>query len=306
MADEPRWLEVSLVVDGEMAEAVSDVLGRFVTNGVVVESDVKFLDAEDEGTPTGPVRVFGYLPVNAQLEETRHRLEEALWHVSQIQALPPASYKTIVDEDWMAAWKQHYHPIPIGKKLLILPAWLTSEYPDRIAVKIDPSMAFGTGTHPTTQLCLETVEAYTQPGIDLIDVGCGSGILSIAALKLAAGHALAVDIDPQAVRSTRENAAANEVIDRLETGQGSVDEILAGQFSLRQAPLALANILAPIIIRLFNAGLARLVAPGGTLILSGILDKQADDVLAAAKAQGLVEIERRQMADWVAMVMRQA
>jgi ribosomal protein L11 methyltransferase len=304
MADDPRWLEVSLVVDGEMAEAVSDVLGRFVYNGVVVESNVKFLDDEDEGTPTGPVRVFGYLPVNEQLEETRHRLEEALWHVSQIQALPPASYKTIIDEDWMAAWKQHYHPIPIGKKLLILPAWLTSEYPDRIAVKIDPSMAFGTGTHPTTQLCLETVETYTQQGMDVIDVGCGSGILSIAALKMGAGHALAVDIDPQAVRSTRENATANDTLVNLETGQGSVDEILAGKFSLHQAPLVLANILAPIIIRLFAAGLAKLVAPGGTLILSGILDKQADDVLAAAQAQGLVEIERRQIADWVAMVMK--
>jgi ribosomal protein L11 methyltransferase len=304
MADDPRWLEVSLVVDGEMAEAVSDVLGRFVSNGVVVESNVKFLDDEDEGTPTGPVRVFGYLPVNEQLEETRHRLEEALWHVSQIQALPPASYKTIIDEDWMAAWKQHYHPIPIGKKLLILPAWLTSEYPDRIAVKIDPSMAFGTGTHPTTQLCLETVETYTQQGMDVIDVGCGSGILSIAALKMGAGHALAVDIDPQAVRSTRENATANDTLVNLETGQGSVDEILAGKFSLHQAPLVLANILAPIIIRLFAAGLAKLVAPGGTLILSGILDKQADDVLAAAQAQGLVEIERRQIADWVAMVMK--
>lgn len=306
MADDPRWIEVSLVVDGEMAEAVSDVLGRFVSNGVVVESNVKFLDAEDEGTPTGPVRVFGYLPVNEQLEEARHRLEEALWHVSQIQALPPASYKTIIDEDWMAAWKQHYHPIPIGSKLLVLPAWLPNEYPDRIAVKIDPSMAFGTGTHPTTQLCLETVETYTQPGTIVIDVGCGSGILSIAALKLGAAHALAVDIDPQAIRSTRENAVANDILARLETGQGSVDEILNGKFTLCQAPLVLANILAPIIIRLFASGLAKLVAPGGILILSGILDKQAEDVLAAAQAHGLMEIERRQITDWVAMVMRSA
>lgn len=306
MADDPRWLEVSLVVDGEMAEAVSDVLGRFVSNGVVVESNVKFLDAEDEGTPTGPVRVFGYLPVNEQLEEARHRLEEALWHVSQIQALPPASYKTIIDEDWMAAWKQHYHPIPIGSKLLVLPAWLPNEYPDRIAVKIDPSMAFGTGTHPTTQLCLEAVETYTQPGTNVIDVGCGSGILSIAALKLGAAHALAVDIDPQAIRSTRENAVANDILARLETGQGSVDEILNGKFTLSQAPLVLANILAPIIIRLFTSGLAKLVAPGGILILSGILDKQAEDVLAAAQAHDLMEIERRQITDWVAMVMRSA
>ena len=304
MAEDARWLEVSLVVDGEMAEAVADILGRFVSNGVVVESDVKFYNDEDEGTPTGPVRVFGYLPVDERLEENRQRLEESLWHLGQIQPLPPASYKTIVDEDWMAAWKVHYHPIPIGKKLLVLPAWLENTYPGRIAVKIDPSMAFGTGTHPTTQLCLEALESYTHPGDPVIDVGCGSGILSIAALKLGAGHTLAVDIDSQAVRSTRENAAANETLTHLETGLGSVNEILRGDFSLRQAPLVLANILAPIIIRLFDAGLARLVTPGGTLILSGILEQQAGDVLAAAQAQGFFELERRQIADWVVMVMR--
>ncbi len=304
MTDEARWLEVSLVVDGEMAEAVSDVLGRFVTNGVVVESNVRFYDAEDEGTPTGPVRVTGYLPVNDALEDNRGRLEEALWHLGQIQPLPPASYKTIADEDWMVAWKQHYHPIPIGKKLLVLPAWLTNDYPDRIAVKIDPSMAFGTGTHPTTQLCLELVEVYSHPGETVIDVGCGSGILSIAALKLGASHALAVDIDLQAVRSTRENATVNDTLAPLEIGQGSVDEILAGKFSLSHSPLVLANILAPVIIRLFDAGLARLIAPGGVIILSGILDTQAEDVIAAAQAKGLQEIDRRQIADWVALVLR--
>ena len=304
MAEDARWLEVSLVVDGEMAEAVADILGRFVSNGVVVESDVKFYNDEDEGTPTGPVRVFGYLPVDEHLEENRQRLEESLWHLGQIQPLPPASYKTIVDEDWMAAWKVHYHPIPIGKRLLVLPAWLENTYPGRIAVKIDPSMAFGTGTHPTTQLCLEALESYTHPGDLVIDVGCGSGILSIAALKLGAGHALAVDIDSQAVRSTRENAAANDTLTHLESGLGSVNEILRGDFSQRQAPLVLANILAPIIIRLLDAGLARLVTPGGTLILSGILEQQAGDVLAAAQTQGLVELERRQIADWVVMVMR--
>ena len=304
MADDARWLEVSLTVDGEMAEAVSDILGRFVSNGVVVESDVKYYNDEDEGTPTGPVRVFGYLPVDERLEENRQHLEESLWHLSQIQPLPPASYTTIADEDWMAAWKVHYHPIPIGKKLLVLPAWLENTYPERIAVKIDPSMAFGTGTHPTTQLCLEALESYAHPGDRVIDVGCGSGILSIAALKLGAAHALAVDIDSQAVRSTRENAAANDTAADLETGQGSVGEVLAGQFTLRQAQLVLANILAPIIIRLFDAGLARLVAPNGTLILSGILEPQAGDVLAAAQRQGLAEIERRQINDWVVMVMQ--
>lgn len=301
--DDARWLQVTLVVDGEMAEAVADVLGRFATNGVVVESGVTFNDAEDEGTPTGPLSVYGYLAVDEKIEETRRRLEEALWHLGQIQPLPPATFQYVADENWMAAWKKYYHPIPVGKRLLVLPAWLESQYPERLAVRIDPSMAFGTGTHPTTQLCLELLETYTPVGQPVIDVGCGSGILSIAAIKLGASHVLAVDIDTQAVRSTRENAEANQVLEQIETGQGSVDEVRGGKYSLVKARLVLANILAPVIIRLFQAGLADLVAPGGNIILSGILDHQADGVVQAAVASGMNELERRQILDWVAIAL---
>lgn len=300
---EPRWLEVSMTVDGELAEAISEVLDRFVSNGVVIESGVKYNDAEDEGTPYGPVRIYGYLAIDEGIEERRQRLLEALYFLGRIQPLPEPAFRTIEDEDWMAAWKKHYRPIQIGKRLLILPAWIEREDPGRVAVKIDPSMAFGTGTHPTTQLCLEMVEEYTRPGLDVIDVGCGSGILSVAALKLGAGHALGVDIDNAAVISSRENAAANGVLDQLEVGIGSVSELLTGQYSLRQAPLVLANILAPVIIRLFEAGLADLVAPGGILILSGILDSQAAEVLTAAEARGLNHLHTRQQGDWVAIAL---
>lgn len=300
---EPRWLEVSMTVDGELAEAISEVLDRFVSNGVVIESGVKYNDAEDEGTPYGPVRIYGYLAIDEGIEERRQRLLEALYFLGRIQPLPEPAFRTIEDEDWMAAWKKHYRPIQIGKRLLILPAWIEREDPGRVAVKIDPSMAFGTGTHPTTQLCLEMVEEYIRPGLDVIDVGCGSGILSVAALKLGAGHALGVDIDNAAVISSRENAAANGVLDQLEVGIGSVSELLTGQYSLRQAPLVLANILAPVIIRLFEAGLADLVAPGGILILSGILDSQAAEVLAAAEARGLNHLHTRQQGDWVAIAL---
>jgi ribosomal protein L11 methyltransferase len=292
-----------MTVDGELAEAISEVLDRFVSNGVVIESGVKYNDAEDEGTPFGPVRIYGYLAVDEGIEERRQRLLEALYFLGRIQSLPEPTFRTIEDEDWMAAWKKHYRPILIGKKLLILPAWIEREDPGRVAVKIDPSMAFGTGTHPTTQLCLEMVEDYTRPGINVMDVGCGSGILSVAALKLGAGHALGVDIDNAAVISSKENAEANGVLERLEVGIGSVTELLEGKFSLRQAPLVLANILAPVIIRLFDAGLADLVEPDGILVLSGILDTQAPDVLAAAKARGLKHLHTRQQGDWVAIAL---
>lgn len=303
MAD-ARWLEVSLTVDGEMAEAVSEVLNRYVSQGVVVEQAVRYNDAEDVGTPYGPVRVFGYLPIDAQIEETRQHLEEALYFLGRIQPLPKPEFKAIADENWMESWKEHYHPIPIGQKLLILPAWVKEYDPARIPVRIDPSMAFGTGTHPTTQLCMEMVEKYTLPGKPVIDVGCGSGILSIAAIKMGASRAVGVDIDAASVKATYENGAANGVEDHLECGVGSVRELRQGHFSIRRAPVVLANILAPVIIRLFDAGLAELVEPGGTLVLSGILAEQASGVEAKGQEMGLEFIERVQQKDWVAIVMK--
>ncbi len=300
---EARWIEVSLTVNGELAEAIAEVLDRFASNGVVVESGVTYTDEEDEGTPIGPVKVYAFLPVDEYLEEKRQRLEESLWHLGQIQAIPQPAYRTIEDEDWMVAWKKHYRPIPIGQRLIILPAWIEEHDPARVAVKIDPSMAFGTGTHPSTQLCLEMIEKHLLPGQTVIDVGCGSGILSIAALKLGASRALGVDIDSASVRSTRENATANQVLDSIEVGLGSVTEVIAGQFSIRQAPFVLANILAPVIIRLFDAGLADLVTPGGKLVLAGILADQAQSVRDFAEAHGLHYQETRTQADWVSLLL---
>ncbi len=303
MAD-PRWLEVSLTGNGEIVEAVSEVLGRFVTGGVVTESGVEYNDAEDEGTPVGPVRIYGFIAVDENLENTRRNLEESLWHLGQIQPLPSLEFRYINDENWMAAWKEHYKPIPIGKKLLVLPAWLPNTYSDRIAVRIDPSMAFGTGTHPTTRLCMQAIEAHLQPGETVIDVGCGSGILSITAALLGSGEILAVDIDNASVISTKENAQANGVLEKIETGLGSVKEVKSGLYSRKKAPLVVANILAPVIIRLFEAGLADLLTPGGTMILSGILAEQAGSVEAAAVSHGLQPVERLQIDDWVAQIFK--
>ena len=306
-----NWLEVSLLVDGELAEAVADVLARFAPNGVVTESTgVKYVDEENIGVTVGPISVRAYLEVNDQLEETRQKLEEALFYLGMIQPLPAPTYKNIADQNWMEAWKEHYKPIPIGKRLMIVPAWMDSPEPSRIPIKIDPGMAFGTGTHPTTQLCLELIEKAILENRNsnneyrVIDVGCGSGILSIAALKLGATSALGVDIDIESVRNSRENADKNDIGAEFIIGQGSVAEVKAGQFAFASAPLVVANILAPVIVRLFDAGLSDLAETGGAVILSGILSEQAQKVIEAAQAKGLVLTERRQMGDWVALGCR--
>src|SRR5689334_22349043 len=300
-----NWLEVSLTVDGELAESVADVLARFAPNGVMTEQGVKFIDEEDEGTATGPITVRAYLEVNDQLEETRQKLEESLFYLGMIKPLPAPVYKQIADQNWMEAWKQHYKPILIGQRLLILPAWLESPEPKRIPIKIDPGMAFGTGTHPTTQLCLELMElSFVGSPLHVIDVGCGSGILSIAALKLGAEKVLGVDIDIESVKNSRENADTNGVGEELILGQGSVTEVLAGEFPFKSAPLVVANILGPILIRLFDAGLADLIEPKGEIILSGILDHQAESVIAAGEARGLTRGEQRQIGDWVALSLK--
>jgi ribosomal protein L11 methyltransferase len=305
-----NWLEVSLTVNGELAEAVADVLARFAYSGVRMEQGVRYTDDEDAGTPTGPITVRAYLEMNDQIEETRQKLEESLYYLGRIQPLPAASYKQIADQNWMEAWKQHYKPILIGQRLVILPAWMDSPDPNRIAIKIDPGMAFGTGTHPTTQLCLELMETlFTQSSIETrnsqiaIDVGCGSGILSIAAVKLGAVSALGVDIDAGSIVNARENANTNRVGDELILEVGSVQEILDGRFAFRKGSLVLANILAPVIVRLFDAGLAELITENGSIILSGILQEQAQNVIEAAQAKGLRLNERKQMGDWVAMMM---
>jgi ribosomal protein L11 methyltransferase len=303
------WLEVSLILDGELAEAVSEVMARFAPDGVVIESTAVTSNPDDsEGHAVGPLRVCAYLLADDNVEETRKKLAEALWYLGRISPIPSPQYRLVKQTDWSEAWKQHYHPIAIGKSLMIIPAWLESPDPGRIAVRIDPGMAFGTGTHPTTQLCLELVEEAIQrasgPLEAVIDVGCGSGILSTAAIKLGVGRALGVDVDPEAITASRENAALNGVAAQLEVGLGSLAEIRSGAFSMQRAPLVLANILATVVIRLLDEGLGDLVTPGGSLVLSGILEEQSPEVEAALVKHGLLLVDKRQSGDWVALLAR--
>jgi ribosomal protein L11 methyltransferase len=309
MADK-FWLELSLIVNGELAEAVADVLRRYLPDGVVIESTAVVAGPADEnGQADGPLKVCGYIPADENLEETRQKIEQGLWYLGCISPLPEPIFKMIQEVNWMEAWKEHYHPIPIGRSLLILPAWIAPPNDSRIPIRIDLGMAFGTGTHPTTQLCLALAEDFftllnSVKGVRVIDIGCGSGILSIAGLKMGAEHALGVDIDPEAIRASGENAALNDVGSQLELGIGSVSEVQAGKFSIQTAQLVFANILAPVLVQLLDQGLGELVKDDGWLILSGILAEQSQVVLRALNEHAFTLVEIRQMGDWVALAAR--
>ncbi len=302
---EAQWLEVSLWVEnGELAEAVAEILSRYVQNGVVTEREAIHAEGYDTGVAVGSYHVFGYLPMDDQLEQVRQQLSEALWHLNLIQPIPDPAFRTIHDQNWMEAWKEHFHPIPVGERLMIVPAWIENPDPSRLPIAIDPNMAFGTGTHPTTQLCMVLLEKYALPGQPVIDLGCGSGILSIAAVKLGMSQVVAVDIEMDSVNATQENAERNGVLEAIQVGQGSVKEILAGEYAMMNAPLLLVNILATIIVRLFDEQLVELIQPGGIGLFSGILDERETEFLEKAKANGLQVLERQKQGDWVAFAMR--
>lgn len=288
------WLEVSVAVSGEAAEAVAEALARYAPRGVAIE-------AGPEGIGRGPVTVRAYLPADAELPHTRRRVEEALWHLGQLLPIPEPSFRPVADADWAEAWKRHLRVLHVGQRIVIRPSWLPyAPQPDEIVIELDPGMAFGTGSHPTTQMCLLALEAHVRPGMRLLDLGCGSGILAIAGAKLGGGPALAVDNDPQAVAAARENARRNGVAERVRVIEGSLEQI-AGQFDL-----LLVNILAQVIIEMAGRGLAERLAPDGLLVAAGLLAEQEREVTEALARAGLEITGRRQIEDWVGLEARHA
>lgn len=303
--DKANWLKISLTCDGEIAEVVAEILGRYVEEGVAIESITVFDTDDYEFKSTGNVKVIGYIRSNEDTESKKAKFEEALWHLNQIVPIPKAQYEFIEDEDWMAKWKQNYRPIEIGEKILIVPSWIEEiNNNNRIIIRIDPAMAFGTGTHPSTQLCLQAIEDYLLEGVEIIDLGCGSGILSVAGLLLGARYALAVDTDKQSVLATRKNAELNHVSPHLHVFNGSLAEIIKENYPISKASFVVANILAPVIIRLLSEGLADLKTKDGYIVLAGILDHQKIEVLNACENVGLALTKEYKNGDWIALVLK--
>jgi ribosomal protein L11 methyltransferase len=303
-----NWLEVTLTVNGEAAEAVADVLTRFAPEGVAIEATRLDISLDtDQARPIGDLLVRAYLPADDGLDARRAALEQALWHLGQLLPLPAPVYRPVAESDWAESWKANFQPLRIGRRLMIIPAWLNPALePGDIAIRLDPGMAFGTGTHPTTQLCLQAIERHLRPGQSMLDLGTGSGILAIAAARLGASAVLALDVDDEAVRVAGENTLANDVADQVVVAAGSLAEVLAGQFGeeWKGAPLVVANILARVIVKLMGEGLGETVAPGGLLVVSGILDSQAFEVIAALKAAGHQIAAQEHIEEWVAIIAR--
>jgi len=295
------WLELSLNLNGELAEAVTEVLSRYSSGGVAIEMAA---DSNSDLSAATDVLVKAYIPIDGQEDEQRRRIEEGLWHLSQIQPLPEPDFRIIKEADWQTSWKKHFQPITIGKRLLIIPPWITIEEIEREVIVLEPGMAFGTGLHPSTRICLEAMEDILQPGDNILDIGCGTGILSIAAVLLGANHALAVDTDEIAVQVTRENAERNRIAEYIRVESGSLEQVKVLQTEIQKPDLIVANILSHILIELIQSGLATCVKPKGRIVLSGILVEQVEPLVNLATDANLELIDVRSEKDWRGLIFK--
>ncbi len=265
-------------------------------------------------TPNAPERrqLVAWLPASDWPQAEREQLQWALVPLAATFGLPPPSLAWVLqdDEDWNLSWKQHWQADPVGERLLILPAWLPvpPEHAHRLVMRIDPGSAFGTGSHPTTRLCLEALEQLAGPGslgpIRVADLGCGSGVLGLAALLQGAASVAAVDRDALAVRATAENAALGGLQDRLRVRQGSA-EVLAELLAGEPADLLLCNILAPVIEALAPA-FDTVLAPGGVGLLSGLLVSQAPRLQQVLAELGWQAVLTAQQSQWGLMMLHKA
>jgi len=299
-----NWLDTTVIVSAEAAEAVTEVLSRFAPNAVAIEQRALDVGSGTEWSPDGPleptVSVHAYVPIDAEIEMKRRQIEEALWHLRQIVAFPEPTFSEIKPEDWENAWKEHYQVMRLGRRFVIKPSW--QEYEQQsgdVILELDPGMAFGTGLHPTTQMCLYALERHLRPGGSVLDLGCGSGILAIAAAKLGARSVLGLDIDPIAVQAAHDNVMRNRVDATVCVEHGSLETIGGRAFEF-----ALVNILAQIIIQLCAQGLADTIEPGGTVMFAGLIDAQEKEVREALEGVGLRVMERVQDGDWVGLICR--
>lgn len=309
-----KWTELSILTTHEAVDAVTNILHEAGASGVVIE-DSKELDKEridkfgeiyalnPEDFPKTGVIVKAYLSASSFLAETIEEIKLAIANLVNFDINIGENVLTLCEvdeEDWSTAWKQYYHPVKISERFTIVPTW--EDYKpvstDELIIELDPGMAFGTGTHPTTVMCLQALEKVVHHDHTVVDVGTGSGVLSIGAAMLGAKSVHALDLDEVAVNAARENVELNKMSDIVEVFHGNLLDTVK-----EPADIVVANILAEIIMS-FTDDAFSIVKPGGIYVTSGIIGAKKDDVKAALEKAGFVIEEVLMMEDWVAIISR--
>ncbi|WP_368900649.1 50S ribosomal protein L11 methyltransferase [Oceanobacillus oncorhynchi] len=309
-----KWSEITILTTNEAVEPISNILHETGASGLVIEDplDLKHFEGEGFGEiveldpedyPDEGVRIKAYLPMNSFLGETVEEIKQAINQLLLYDidlGKNEVSLSEVHEEEWASAWKKYYKPVKISNRITITPTW--EDYQpvstDELIIELDPGMAFGTGTHPTTILSIQGLEAYVQPDDKIIDVGCGSGVLSIASIKLGAESVQAFDLDDIAVKSTNLNVKLNHLQNQVTAKQNN---LLDGVDS--QADVIVSNILAEIIVRFVEDAYKNL-RPGGHFITSGIIQKKKQLVRDRLTEAGFEIISVSELEDWVSIVAK--
>lgn len=308
-----KWTEICIHTTHEAVESVSYVLHEAGVNGLIIEDplDLKknqlgqfgeIYELDPNDYPEEGVRIKAYLPVNSYLKDSIDEIKQAIDNLAEFHDLGKneITLTEVHEEDWATAWKQYYKPIHVTEKITIKPIWEEYEQKkdDEIIIEMDPGMAFGTGTHPTTVLSIQAIEKYLKPSDVVIDVGSGSGVLSIAAAKLGAGKVYAFDLDEVAVKSSRTNVDVNKLSDKITVNQ---NDLLQG-IDLN-ADMIVSNILAEIIVKFIDDAWKNLKRDG-IFITSGIIKQKEATVLEGLKNQGFDIVETVELEDWISIITK--
>lgn len=307
-----KWIEIKVITKSEAVEPVSGIFYGLDVKGVAIEDPNDLLSNRDPlswdfadtdifeyGGSSAVVK--GYFCENEDIDKIVKYIEGKLNELKEVGIeIGDARVITapVYEEDWSTAWKKYYKPIRLGKRILIKPIWEECEIKeDDILIELDPGMAFGTGTHETTMMCIESLEKYVKEDQRIFDIGTGSGILAISAAKLGAKEVIGVDLDEVAVTAARENVSFNNV-NNIEIKHGNLVDVLTGK-----ADVIVANIIADVIIGL-SKDIRKFMAEDGVFIASGIIRDRKEDVLSAMKAENLEIIEVKEMGEWVCIVTK--
>lgn len=309
-----KWSEIAVHTTHEATEAIANIFHEAGASGVIIEDsrepdlqrenlfgEIVELDRNDY--PAEGVIIKAYLPVNSFLIETMKDIEESIEQLPKYGidvGLNKMQTSEVDEEDWATAWKQYYHPVKISGRFTIVPTWeeYTPVDSDELIVELDPGMAFGTGTHPTTVMCMQALEKYVEKGMTVVDVGTGSGVLSIGSAMLGAKHVQALDLDEVAVTAAKENIELNHVSNIVEVQQGNLLEAIS-----TKPNIIVANILADIIMS-FSQDAADLLDENGLFIVSGVIEEKKEEVREDLIAKGFDIVEVVMMEDWVALVAK--